>query len=118
MGHWTSTYLKLESLHTTSSWDFFQSGFATLEQDLSSTKDSWSPGAIQLVLDCMVLLVGERLLPGLQAELDHGSSVQSSEIARYEKCLQQYTSILKTFVDRNLDVEGEVAFWSGLKRNN
>jgi hypothetical protein len=109
MGHGTLTYQALKSLYTTPTWDHFHRELIPLKQDLSSSQDSWSPEAIKLVLDCMVLLVGQRLkLPGFRAELDHRGYLHPSKFITpmYEECLQQYSSILQTFADRRLEVEG------------
>lgn len=98
------TFPLLESLYKVQTWDRFQAQLPELEKCISRLAVPWPSKTIRLFSDCMVLLVGERLLCDLKTTLgdQRFSNMSESVHGVYRK---EYVSILRTFFDRRLVVD-------------
>jgi hypothetical protein len=100
----TFSYKMLESFYYAQSWDQFQREFPELKNAISAYEIAWSSDAKKLFLDCMTLLVGERLLIGFETETKYRSSL-GLDLSVHDKYFQGHIAILKTFVHAGLKVD-------------
>jgi hypothetical protein len=93
------------SMYTSSSWPEFQKKLEPKIVDMHLGR-LMSPSAIQLVSKVTVLLVGERLLSELNAEIaKHPSRNDTIENMPNQRLCRQYMAILEEFRARDLKVD-------------
>jgi hypothetical protein len=98
------SYQTLELLCAAESWEEFQRNFKPIEDAISELKVRWSAAASKLFSDCVVTVVGEPRLFHLEREL-RSRDLSVLSLSEHDECRQEFTAILKTFVDRGLEVD-------------
>jgi hypothetical protein len=89
------------SLYNSVTWPEFQSRLAQYPAEVHLQK-VMSQDAVKLVLNCTILLAGERMLAGLQYLLNYGNRLQREA---YDGYCGQYNAILEEFQYRKLEVD-------------
>lgn len=106
------------SLYNSSSWQDFEHELDPKAVEMRLAK-TMSPSAIKLVLDGTILLVGERFLINLNAEVvKHQRKSSTSDPTEYmenRRLSNQYMAILAKFQERKLEVD---LIWSSLALNH
>jgi hypothetical protein len=94
------------SLYTSSSWDKFQIRLNS-KMAVPQLERIMSPAAAKLFLDATIVLVGERLLVGIKAQMVavRRKKPPDRDSALYDRLLQQYFAIIKEFQRRDMKVD-------------